>query len=143
VVRGTSLTYQGFLRYLTEDRFPTMECGTFCCDGWESGPVLVAHTFADRLKGLRHSSDDYGMLIKGPSVHGFGMKEPLLVIGLGERSTVVGYRTLFPRRVVWIRRAVEILELPVGLQPPSAGAVLTWERGGPADLVRNTHRKSE
>ncbi len=117
-----------------------MEWGTFTTDGWSSGLVWVASTFLERLKGLQHRGDNYGMLIKGPSVHGFGMREPLLAIGLDERRTVVGYRILVPRRVVWIRRAAEMLELPVGRQPPPAGAVLTWERGGSADLVRNTHR---
>ena len=120
-----------------------MEWGTFVTDGWSSGSVWVAGTFLERLTGLRHRGGDHGMLIKGQSVHGFGMREPLLVVGLDERRTVVRFRVLFPYRVVWIRPAVEILELPVGREPPPAGAVLTWERGGPADLVRNTHRQSE
>ena len=83
-----------------------MEWGTFATDGWESESVWVASTFLERLKGLRASDGDHGMLIKGQSVHGFGMREPLLAIGLDERRTVVGFRVLFPHRVVWIRRAV-------------------------------------
>lgn len=120
-----------------------MECGAFRCDGWESGPVLMTHSFVERFIGLRASDGDHGMLIRGRSVHGFGMREPLLAIGLDGGRRVVGFRVLFPHRVVWIRRAKEILELPVGRQPPPVGAVLTWERGGSADLVRNTHRQSE
>ena len=120
-----------------------METGALRCDGWASGPVLAAHTFAERLKGLRASDADRGMLIKGQSVHGFGIREPLLAIGLDGRRRVVGFRVLFPHRVVWIRGAREIVELPIGPLPPPPGVVLTWERGGSADLVRNTHRKPE
>lgn len=104
---------------------------------------MVAHTFAEHLIGLRHHSDGYGMLIKGASVHGFGMREPLLAIGLDDRRRVVGFRMLVPRRVVWIRRATEILELPIGPLPPPHGRVLTWSRGGSPDLVRNTYRQPE
>ena len=83
------------------------------------------------------------MLITGRSVHGFGMREPLLAIGLDDRTKVVGFRVLFPRRVVWIRGATRILELPVEARPPPHGAVLTWDRGGSPDFVRNTHRQPE
>ena len=83
------------------------------------------------------------MLIKGGSVHGFGMREPLLAVGLDDRTRVVGFRVLFPRRVVWIRGATQILELPVETMPPPHGAVLTWDRGGSPDSVRNTHRQPE
>lgn len=119
-----------------------MECGAFRCDGWESGPVLAAHSFRDRLVGLHASSSGFGMLIRGRSVHGFGMREPLLAIGLDAGRRVVGFRILRPHRVIWFQEVRAILELSVGSQPPPAGAVLTWERGGPADLVRNTHRQS-
>ena len=71
------------------------------------------------------------------------MREPLLVIGLDQRRTVVAIRILIPHRVVWIRGAREILELPVSVLPPQQGAVLTWARGGSADPVRNTHRQPE
>lgn len=120
-----------------------MEFGVFRCDAWESGPVLVAHSFAERLIGLRGPNAGCGMLIRGRSVHGFGMKEPLLVVGLDRERRVVGFRILRPRRVVFMRGAREIVELPIGPLPPPRGVVLTWERGGSADLVRNTHRKSE
>jgi uncharacterized membrane protein (UPF0127 family) len=120
-----------------------MEWGTFTTGGWFSPAVLVAGTFLERLKGLRHRSEGYGMLIEGQSVHGFGMREPLLAIGLDRGRRVVGFRVLHPHRVVWIRGAREIVELPIGSLPPPQGVVLTWERGGPADLVRNSHRKSE
>jgi len=120
-----------------------MEWGTFTIGGWSSPTVLVAGTFLERLQGLRYRSEGYGMLIRGGSVHGFGMRKPLLAIGLDGRRRVVGFRILHPRRVVWIRGAREVVELPIGPLPPPPGVVLTWESGGSADLVRNTHRKPE
>ena len=82
------------------------------------------------------------MLIPGPSVHGIGMKEPLLVVGLDAGERVVGLGTLLPGRVVWIRGAKQIVELPAGLLPPPEGVVLTWVSGGSSDSVRNTNRQS-
>jgi hypothetical protein len=82
------------------------------------------------------------MLIPGATVHGIGMKEPLLVVGLDAGERVVGLGTLLPGRVVWIRKAKQMLELPAALVPPPEGAVLTWVSGGPPDSVRNTHRQS-
>jgi len=120
-----------------------VERGAFHCGEWASGPVWIAHTFFERLTGLRFSSDGYGMLIGGRSVHSFGLREPLLVIGLGQGRTVIGHRILTPHRVVWIPRAREMLELPLSVLPPLQGAVLTWARGGSTDPVRNTHRQPE
>ena len=81
------------------------------------------------------------MLIAGASVHGFGMKEALLVIGLDADGRVLQSGTLRPRRILWIRGATQMLELPAGLLPPERGAVLTWASGGPPGSVRNTHRQ--
>ena len=81
-------------------------------------------------------------MIDGRSVHGFGMKEPLLVVGLDAQRGVVGFRTMPPCRVVCFARAVQILELPAGQPPPAQGAVLSWVRGGTADPLRNADRKS-
>ena len=120
-----------------------MEWGTFATDGWSSPPVWIAQTFRQRWKGLRPKSAGHGMLIKGGAVHGFGMREPLLAIGLDDWRRVVGLRILHPRRAIRIRRAEEILELPVGALPPQQGAVLTWAGGGSVDLVCDTHRQPE
>jgi hypothetical protein len=81
------------------------------------------------------------MLIRGRSVHGFGMKEPLLAIGLDKWRRPVGFRVLYPRRIVLIRRAHEIVELPIGSRPPPQGVVLTWEHGGSTGSMCNTHRE--
>ena len=120
-----------------------MEWGTFNSGRWSSPPVKVAISFLQQWKGLRPTADGLGMLIRGRSVHGFGMKESLHVVGLNAQRCVVGVRILRPRHLAIVRGARHILELPIDGEPPPLGVVLTWERGGPADLVRNTHRKSE
>lgn len=120
-----------------------METGAFRCDGWASGPVLIARTFRERMKGLIPATAGHGMLIRGRSVHGLGMREPLLAIGLDRERRVVGVRTLLPRHVVLIRSARHIMELPIGTLPPPRGVVLTWEGGGSVGHLCNTHRKPE
>ena len=76
-------------------------------------------------------------------MHGFGMREPLLAVGLDRDLRVVGCQMLHPCRVVWITGAREIVELPVGTLPPPQGVVLTWESGRSAGLMRNADWKSE
>jgi hypothetical protein len=120
-----------------------VQWGTFTTAGWSSPPVWVAQSFLQRWKGLRPTADGLGMLIRGRSVHGFGMKEPLHVVGLNARRCVVGVRILHPRHLAIVRGARHILELPIDGEPPPAGAVLTWARGGSPDLVRNTNRQPE
>ena len=118
-----------------------MEWGAFVVGDWTSPRIWVADTFCQRWRGLRPSAEGVGMLIDGRSVHGFGMTEPLLVVGLDGHHRVVGFRTLGPRRIICFVGAVQILELPAGHHPPPEGAVLSWVRGGKADPLRNPHRK--
>ena len=120
-----------------------MEWGTFAAGEWSSPPVLIARTFRQRTKGLTPATAGYGMLIRGRSVHGLGMREPLLAIGLDRERRVVGVRTLRPRHVVFIRTARHIMELPIGTLPPPRGVALTWEGGGSVGHLCNTHRKPE
>lgn len=120
-----------------------MEWGTFSTRDWSSPPVLVARTFRQRKKGLKPTAGGMGMLIRGRSVHGLGMREPLLAIGLDRERRVVGVRILRPRHLVFIRTARHIMELPIATLPPPRGVVLTWEGGGSAGHVCNTNRKLE
>ena len=120
-----------------------MESGTFRCDGWESGPVLIASSFRDRWKGLKPLTGGKGLLLRGGSVHGFGMREPLQVVGLDAGGCVLRSRALLPRGLVVIRGARYMLELPCDRQLPPHGGVLTWVRAGSADPLRNSHRQPE
>ena len=118
-----------------------MEWGTFESDGWSSPTVGVARTFRERLAGLRPRSSGHGILMPGRSVHGFGMKEPLLIVGLDGEARVIKVRILRPGRLAAIRNARHILELPIDRKAPRHGAVLTWVGGGPPDCLRNTDRQ--
>jgi len=121
-----------------------VELGWFINELWSSGPILVASSFRKRWKGLRPRPAATGMLFSGRSVHGFGMKEPVLAIGLDALQEVTEVRILRPGRIVTMTRARQIMELPIGSKPPPVGVVLTWVDGGsgPADFVRNTDRQS-
>ena len=118
-----------------------MEWGTFQTDGWSSPTVRVARTFRERFNGLRPRPSGQGILLPGRSVHGFGMKERLLVVGLDDGARVIGVRILFPRRFAAIPGAHHILELPIEQKAPRQGAVLTWVGGGSPDCLRNTDRQ--
>ena len=118
-----------------------MEWGTFVSDGWSSPIVHVANTFRQRFTGLRPYSSGQGILIPGRSVHGFGMKEPLLIVGLDDESRVVDLRVLFPGRLAVFRGARHVLELPIDREAPRRGAVLTWVGGRSPDCLRNADRQ--
>ena len=122
-----------------------MESGAFHGAGWQSGPVLIATSFRQRWKGLKPRANGNGMLIPGRSVHSWGMKDPLLIIGLDAQRCVVGFRALLPRRFACMPGASHILELPAEHMPPPHGSVLTWVDDGHRSLdpLRNPDRQPE
>lgn len=115
-----------------------MEWGTLAGGDWTSPRIFVADTFLRRWLGLRPRPGGMGILIAGRSVHGLGMKEPLVVVGLDARGCVIGTGNLLPRRIMWFKGAAQILELPSGQEPPPEGAVLSWVRGGTVDSDRKS-----
>ena len=119
-----------------------MPWGAFLYNDWTSPPVLFADTFYQRWKGLRPRPAGQGLLMRGRSVHGFGMKEPLFIVGLDAGGRVVGVRVLFPRRFASIPGARHILELPIDAEVPPQSVVLTWVGGGSPDSLRNSNRQS-
>jgi hypothetical protein len=64
------------------------------------------------------------MMFRASSVHGFGMRSDLLVVGLDDRFTVISVLVLRPRRVIWLRGARWILEMPPKAAPPPVGSRL-------------------
>jgi hypothetical protein len=92
---------------------------------WSSGPVLLAITFRERRRGLCPRPAGRSMLIRGNSVHGIGMEEPLTVIGIDPGGRVVGVRRLRPRTLVVMPGARWLLEQPVELPAPRRGEVLS------------------
>ena len=69
------------------------------------------------------------------------MRADLLACGLAG-MTVVNVRKLKPNRVVWMRGVDAILELPIDIEPPPLGLVLSWLDAGPVDPLRDADRQS-
>jgi uncharacterized membrane protein (UPF0127 family) len=86
--------------------------------------VILAATRSQRLRGLRPRSRGRAMVLRSNSVHGFGMKESLVVIFLGPSGKVLGVAPLPPRSVVRHKAAFWVLELPPGSPIPEPGTVL-------------------
>ena len=110
-------------------------------EGWRARPVKEAAGFWDRWRGLRPSSTEGGLILRTSSVHSFGMKADLWACGLAG-MTVVDVRTLKPNRVVWMRGVDAILELPIHIEPPPLGSVLSWLDAGTVDPLRDADRQS-
>ena len=90
---------------------------------WSSGPVALATTFRQRLAGI-HGAGDPGLLLHTAGVHGKGLTQPLRVVHLSAGGAVVGSEVLavdgsLRARGFWV------LELPIAVEAPSEGAVLT------------------
>lgn len=108
-----------------------MRLVTLITPGWVADPVHLADRFLDRLLGLVAAPAERALLVPGGSVHGLGMRRPLLVAGLAGDGRVLGVVTLRPGKVVWFRGAAAVLELPDDHPPPPVGAVIeVTERPG-------------
>ena len=67
------------------------------------------------------------MLLETWTVHGFGMRRSLVVVGIDRNRRVIGSRTLHPNRVIGFRGARYVLEMPVGTIPPPVGVAVRIE----------------
>ena len=82
---------------------------------------LMARTFTDRLLGMWRAPAGSAVVIPARSVHSFGRRLPLEVVGLDTGMRVVATRTLHPNRAIVIRTARMIVELPAGHPLPARG----------------------
>lgn len=122
-----------------------MEIIEFSCGEWSSGPVGIARTFRERWKGLRPRPLGHGLMIQTSSIHTFGMRSPLCLVGLAAGQRILWSRLVVPRRVVGDRRVHWMLELDPGLGVPPSGATLertgsVGRHGGNAASVCHTDR---
>ncbi len=92
--------------------------------GWRSGPVIEARSFWARWRGIKRVPHNAGVLIMGRSVHGIGLRDPLLYVALGADGQVLRTGRLEANRFVAVRAATEILELPLGRPLPPVGVLL-------------------
>ena len=88
--------------------------------GWQMSGFL-ARTFLDRLLGLRRAPPGSALMMRARSVHGFGMRHSIPVVGLDAEMRVVSTRTLRPNRVVVVRSARILIELPSSQPLPRIG----------------------
>ncbi len=95
-------------------------------DNW-TDRARMARGFRDRLTGLRKSSIGDSILIPTRSVHGFGMRWPIMAVGIDADLRVIGAKLLRPRRVVVFPKARYILEVPVGEPVPPGGSIVHIE----------------
>ena len=91
---------------------------------WGVAGVHIAATPRARLVGLRGSSDEQALLLRGRSVHGFGMRRAVSIVALDAEGRVLGCATLHSRRLVFFPAATWILEVPAGRSTPPRGARL-------------------
>jgi len=81
----------------------------------------MARTLADRFLGVRRAPPGSVVVIPARSVHGFGLGQPLEVVGLDAGMRVVATVTLRPNRIVVFPAASLIVELPSGRPVPEPG----------------------
>jgi hypothetical protein len=88
----------------------------------------MARSFADRFLGVRRAPAGSVVVIRARSVHGFGLRQPLEVVGLDAEMRVVATSTLRPNRVIVLPSARMIVELPPGQPVPERGDLVEVTR---------------
>lgn len=89
----------------------------------------LARTFADRFLGVWSAPNGSAVVLRTASVHTFGRRRPLQLIGLDAGMTVVAIRTLKPNRVALIPSARIIVEMPAGSPVPAMGERVEMNHG--------------
>ena len=81
----------------------------------------MARTFSDRLLGVWRVPTGSAVVLPVTSVHSFGRRRPLDLVGVDAGMRVVATMTLSPNRVTVIPAARMIVELPAGSPLPEVG----------------------
>jgi hypothetical protein len=92
-------------------------------------PACLASSFADRFFGNRRAPRGAAVVLRTRSVHSFGQREPIEVVGLDSEMRVVAIRTLRPNRIALILAARTIVELPRGAGLPAVHDRIEIRRG--------------
>lgn len=87
-------------------------------DDW-SARAYLARSFTDRLRGNRALPPDSAVVLRTRTVHSFGQREPIEIVGIDAQMRVVTTRTLLPNRITLLSSARMILELPCGSPVPA------------------------
>lgn len=89
----------------------------------------LARTFTDRLLGVWRVPAGSAVVLPVTSVHSFGRRQPLDLVGVDAGMRVVATMTLQPNRVKVIPSARMIVELPAGSPVPEVGDQIEITRG--------------
>jgi hypothetical protein len=89
----------------------------------------LAHTFTDRLLGVWRAPAGSAVVLPVTSVHSFGRRQPLDLVGVDARMRVMVTMTLRPNRVKVIPSAHMIVELPSGGSLPALGDQIEISHG--------------
>jgi hypothetical protein len=81
----------------------------------------LAQTFTDRLLGVRRAPIDSVVVLSATTVHSFGLRRSLDLIGVDDQMRVVATMPLPPNRVRVISSARLIVEVPAGGPLPEIG----------------------
>jgi uncharacterized membrane protein (UPF0127 family) len=81
----------------------------------------LAQTFTDRLLGVWRAPAGSAVVLTVTSVHSFGRRHALDLVGVDAGMRVVATTTLQPNRVKVIASARMIVELPAGGPLPDVG----------------------
>lgn len=109
---------------------------------WERADVALPVGFWQRLRGIA-AHDVASILIRGRSVHTFGLRSPIAVCAIDEAGRVLDHRILPVASLFRSSNAAWILELSPTAARPAVGVHLTVASSGNArnaHRVRNTHR---
>jgi len=89
----------------------------------------LAQTFNDRLFGVWRVPAGSAVVLPVTSVHSFGRRQPLDLVGVDAGMRVVATMTLEPNRVKVIPSARMIVELPAGGPLPDVGDQIEISHG--------------
>ncbi|MBW3667322.1 MAG: hypothetical protein KY394_06985 [Actinobacteria bacterium] len=102
---------------------------TLVTEGWAAGRVFAARSFLDRWRGVKRLPDGSRLLLAARWVHGFGLRDPLVVAAIDAEMKVAEVRILRRGRLLSFPQARFLLEMPTGATPPPVGSVLEMRRG--------------
>jgi uncharacterized membrane protein (UPF0127 family) len=89
----------------------------------------LARTFTDRLLGAWRAPEASTVVLPVSSVHSFGRRHALEVVGLDAAGRVVAIKTLRPNRIVVMPGASMVIETPAGGPLPTLGDLVELTNG--------------
>lgn len=106
-----------------------MDSISLVAEDWTAHDVGRARTFRDRWRGLKRTGRHRALLIPTWSVQGFGLRSPVLTVGISTSMRVTSVRLLRPGRILYFPGARFVVELPPDAEAPRIGSVVEIRHG--------------